>query len=166
MKKFFFESKIVIEKFNKNNLLRISQLINKTNQFNLKTRRMTVIELSEWVSLKENFLWSYRVLDKFGDHGLTGIGSFTINGQDIIVEDFVLSCRVLGYGIENAILCHLIKESRKLNKQNLIIELLKTEKNDPIEKFLNQSELFKINNNSYLWDLNKDIRFPKTIQII
>jgi FkbH-like protein len=164
--KVFFESKIVIEKFNKNNLLRISQLINKTNQFNLKTRRMTVIELSEWVSLKENFLWSYRVLDKFGDHGLTGIGSFTINGQDIIVEDFVLSCRVLGYGIENAILCHLIKESRKLNKQNLIIELLKTEKNDPIEKFLNQSDLFKVNNNSYLWDLNKDIRFPKTIQII
>ena len=148
-----------------NNHLRITQLLNKTNQFNLRTRRLSSVKLLEWINFKNNHLWSYRVSDKFGDHGLTGIASIRIDNKNIYVEDFILSCRVLGYGIENAILSHLVKESKKLCKTKLVLELNKTKKNYPIEKFLKESSLNQISDKCYEWNLNKNLPFPNLIRV-
>lgn len=161
----FYKSNILIEKFSENNLMRISQLLNKTNQFNLTTRRLSVDNLKNWASLNDNYVWSYRISDEFGDHGLTGIGSFSVRDENIVVEDFVLSCRIIGYGVEHAILCHLIKEAQKLNKKSLILKYYETHRNIPIKQFLDQSELIKVRPGEYFWDLNVGISFPNMMII-
>src|SRR5262249_22053124 len=61
---------VEVEGLSKENLERASQLLNKTNQMNLSTRRLTIAELWEWSQNPENMLLTFRVCDKFGDYGL------------------------------------------------------------------------------------------------
>src|SRR5262249_10510123 len=68
---------VAVESLTVTNLPRVVQLLNKTNQFNLTTRRVTEAELMAWVAEPGRRLWTFRVSDKFGDSGLTGIASLT-----------------------------------------------------------------------------------------
>ena len=67
--------RVRVEELHPSNLQRATQLLNKTNQMNLSTRRMSEAELAAWAEQKHHRLWTVRVSDKFGDAGLTGIVS-------------------------------------------------------------------------------------------
>ena len=86
------------------NLERAAQLMNKTNQMNLSTRRMTPSELMTWSRSDTHRVWTFRVMDRFGDYGLCGVASVVIEGAHARLLDFVLSCRVLGRGVEDVML--------------------------------------------------------------
>ena len=81
-------------------LPRVTQLLNKTNQMNIATRRLTEAELSAWAALPNRELWALSVGDKFGDAGLTGILGLEAVGRICVVTDFILSCRVMGRCVE------------------------------------------------------------------
>jgi FkbH-like protein len=93
------EMKVSVEPLSLNSLDRATQLLNKTNQMNLTTRRLTREELWNWSRQPGNTLMVFRVSDKFGDYGLVGIASLSLQeGARPIagVVDFILSCRVMG----------------------------------------------------------------------
>ena len=92
---------------NASNLPRTTQLLNKTNQMNLRTRRMSEPELMEWSSAKGRELWSVTVSDKLGDAGLTGIVGIETERAVATVTDYVLSCRVMGRRVEAVSYTHL-----------------------------------------------------------
>jgi FkbH-like protein len=71
---------------------------------NLSTRRMSEAELAAWAEPGHRRLWTFRVSDRFGDAGLTGIASIEVHGRMAQIVDFVMSCRVMGRGIEEAML--------------------------------------------------------------
>jgi len=102
-----------IAPFNKQYNERITQLINKTNQFNLTTRRCTELEV-EQMSADSRYITLYgRLRDKFGDNGLIAITAGKIIGQELHIELWLMSCRVLKRGMEDAMLeklCALAKE--------------------------------------------------------
>jgi len=79
-------------------LARISQLLNKTNQFNLTTKRYTQAEVEKM--MREHTVLSFRVKDRFGDMGIVGVMIL----KDCFIDTFLLSCRVLGRGIEERIM--------------------------------------------------------------
>src|SRR5207248_5467611 len=83
---------------------RATQLLNKTNQMNLSTRRMIKEELQNWNQQPENTVLIFRVSDKFGDYGLVGVASFVLRDGNANVVDFVLSCRVMGRKVEETML--------------------------------------------------------------
>ena len=155
-----------VESLNKINLERTTQLLNKTNQMNLTTRRLTETELLKWAELKQNRLWVLRVADKFGDSGLTGIVSCEIKYQEAQIVDFILSCRVMGRKIEETML-HIITDfaqSQGLIKVTAIP--VKTEKNKPCLDFFDKSGfIFDSNDNSYTWLLNKTYPLPDCITL-
>ena len=94
----FLESlniQLTIEKANEFNISRIAQMTQKTNQFNLTTKRYTDSDIHSFVE-KGWDIWCISVADKFGDNGTTGL--IMINGDEI--DTFLMSCRVLGKGIE------------------------------------------------------------------
>ena len=64
---------VTVEPLNHGNLERAAQLINKTNQMNLSTRRLTTAELFAWAEAENHNLWTFRVADRFGEYGLCGI---------------------------------------------------------------------------------------------
>lgn len=96
----FLESldiQITIEAANEFNVSRIAQMTQKTNQFNLTTKRYTDAEVKGFMEAGWK-IWCISVADKFGDNGITGC--VMVNGNEI--DTFLLSCRILGKGIEIA----------------------------------------------------------------
>lgn len=83
-------------------LERVTQLINKTNQFNLTTRRYTLAEVSACAASPEYITLAGRLTDKFGDNGITSAIIGRVSGDVLDIELWVMSCRVFGRGFEQA----------------------------------------------------------------
>lgn len=126
------------EELNELNLNRAEQLLNKTNQMNLRTRRLSKDELKKWSSQKEHWFYVVNVKDIFGDSGITGLLGFhqTKNG-DYFIDDFVMSCRIMGRKIEDQMLDFI---QSKTNRSKLIAEYIPTEKNKPVKEFFEQKK--------------------------
>jgi FkbH-like protein len=161
------DMQIVVEEINEINRQRASQLFNKTNQMNLTTRRMTERELVDWVREKNRRIWTFHVSDKFGDSGLTGLIGIEYDKSEIKVTDFLLSCRVIGRKIEEAMLHIAAEYGRSLNLKRLTACYLATEKNSPCYVFWKQSGLkHDEKTNTFTWDLKKSYPRPDGFKIL
>ncbi len=136
--------KIEIEfnELNEGNLVRAEQLLNKTNQMNLRTRRLSKQELKAWAGQKDHWFYVVQVKDIFGDNGITGLlGFHKTENKEIFMDDFVMSCRVMGRKIEDAMLNFVQEKVQAENGSKLVVEYLKTEKNLPMLEFIERSRL-------------------------
>ena len=149
-----------VRKFTDPDKQRVLQLLNKTNQMNLSTRRMTEQDLLDWLSNEKRILVTFRIKDKFGDSGLTGIGSLELyEDKTARIIDFVVSCRVMGRKIENAMLYILISYCRDKNIKQIFCKYLPTAKNKPCKEFLENESGFFYNRNEDRYDWNLDNLF-------
>jgi FkbH-like protein len=130
------ELRVQATALNAADLPRATQLLNKTNQFNLTTRRLSEDELRTQAEQAGRRVYTYRVSDRFGDYGLTGLASLAMVDGVAQVTDFVLSCRVMGRQVEGAILAHLCGEARRAGCRELIAQHIPTAKNRPCANFL------------------------------
>lgn len=114
---------------------RFSQLCNKTNQFNFTTKRYTEEDLRS-LQNKGAMIKGLRVRDKFGDYGITGlfIGQIA-HSNEAIIDSFLLSCRVLGKGVEYAFLHAIFEKLRKRGVERLKGIYLPTDKNIHVKPF-------------------------------
>lgn len=114
---------------------RIAELTQKTNQFNLTTERYTEDEIREVMDGLR--VYSLSVKDRFGDNGLTGV--CIISQWDVpqyaIISVFLLSCRILGRGIEYAFMDYIMKDLKKLKYLHVYGEYIPTQKNKQVENF-------------------------------
>ena len=119
-------------------LERITQLINKTNQFNLTTIRRSADQVRALTNSARHRVFGVRVSDKFGDYGLTGvvIGEIQADSRQFVIDTFLLSCRVLGRGVETALLAALAQEARMDAADDLVASFIPSAKNAPASTFL------------------------------
>lgn len=158
--------KVKIEPLKTSNLERVIQLLNKTNQMNLTTRRMTETELLEWVRQKKRKIWTLRVLDKFGDYGLTGILSVEINGNKGRIVDFVLSCRVMGRKVEETMVNIAYKYAKSAGVDELYAKYIPTKKNKPCFDFWKKSGFtYNEDTNIFFWDMKKNYPLPDCVKV-
>jgi FkbH-like protein len=158
-------TQVSIELLNQENLPRVTQLLNKTNQMNLRTRRLASTELASWAAQGHCRLFAFRVADKFGDSGLTGILGLEAHGDALHITDFILSCRVMGRRIENAMISLGAEYGRSRGLKRLRAEYLKTEKNKPCLDFFQQSGLRHAADDSFTWDLSEPYPLPHHLQV-
>lgn len=116
---------------------RVTQLINKTNQFNLTTRRKTSAEVVELCSRPSWTVLAVRVADRFGDYGLVGVVLLQKAEKIIEIETLLMSCRVLGRGVEEAIFAKIADIARASGADEIVGEYIPTKKNAMV------SELYK-----------------------
>ncbi len=117
-------------------LPRIAQLINKTNQFNLTTRRTTEAEIQAKVDDPASWaVYSATVRDRFGDSGLTGVAVVHKTGNMWEIDSFLLSCRVMSRGIEQALVNYIAKRARQAGADTLRGLFIPTAKNTPAADF-------------------------------
>ena len=133
------ELTVEISRANDSTVPRISQLTQKTNQFNLTTKRYSEEEIRSFMNSPNYVVKSLRVWDKFGDYGLTGVVITRDDGQERIIEEFLLSCRVLGKNVEFSVLSQLIDDTKKDGIKTLIGLFEKTSKNIPAERFYKEA---------------------------
>ncbi len=136
-------------------LARVAQLINKTNQFNLTTRRYTEQQLWELVSSPDWRCFSIRVRDRFGDNGLVGVAITQRRDETSEIDTLVLSCRVIGRTVETAFLSFLVDHARKQGAERLQGWFLPTKKNAPARDFYPDHgfRLLEDNGQGALWEL-------------
>ena len=117
-------------------LQRIVQLINKTNQFNLTTRRHDEGEVQAIMAEPGSVTLQLRLLDRFGDNGIIGIviGRMEDAGSDMVVDTWLMSCRVLGRQVEQASLNLLAEQARLAGAKRLIGQYRPTPKNDMVRE--------------------------------
>ncbi len=133
------DMKIKIEELNEANLVRTTQLFNKTNQLNLSTRRLSEVELVAWAEADDHKLWTCRVSDKFGDLGLVGIISLERDQQTGRIVDFVLSCRAMGRKVEETMVHTVLDYAKALGLDTVQAIYHPTAKNKPCLDFWQQS---------------------------
>ena len=156
--------KVKIKKSSDFLIPRISQLTLKTNQFNLTTKRYQEEEIRDFSS-NENFeVGCAQVTDKFGDNGITGVYIVKKNEKSWLIDTFLLSCRVMGRGIEDAILSQILKNAKKNGIKEIKAEFIPTEKNKPSENFLADFG-FKKQDNFWVYNLNNDVKSPKHLKV-
>jgi FkbH-like protein len=116
-------------------LSRAVQLLAKTNQFNLTTRRHSAAEIEEFASRSGGQAVVVRVRDRFGDAGVVGLALARNQGDSCYIDSLLLSCRVIGRGIETALLAYLGQHARLTGAGRLVGEFIATKKNAPCANF-------------------------------
>lgn len=114
---------------------RLSQLTQKTNQFNFTTKRRSEAELRALA--KEGVqLLCVHVSDRFGDYGLVGLTIFSFGEYTVSVDSFILSCRVLGRGVEHSVMRRFAEEAKANELSSIDLLLSPTAKNKPALAFI------------------------------
>lgn len=153
---------------------RLSQLTQKTNQFNTTTIRLSSDQMSQLIkNSKNNTDVIYcRAKDKFGDMGIIGLAIISICDDKVVLKNLLFSCRALGRFIENAFLQHLFKYMLNKNIFNIECDFILNKNNKIAYDFLikNNFKLINLKKNNYIFkkkinklDLDKKFNLIKTI---
>jgi FkbH-like protein len=154
--------------FSIDNFDRIVQLTNKTNQFNLTTKRMTLKEIKA-ISKNPKFITITADLsDKFGENGIVTILVGKIKNDVININQWLMSCRVFNRKLEFAVFDHLVKFCRKKGIKKILGSYVKTTKNSIVENFFKTLMFKQItkNNNGSKWSYNIPKKYTNINKII
>ncbi|HEY0779490.1 MAG TPA: HAD-IIIC family phosphatase [Gemmatirosa sp.] len=121
------------------NAPRATQLLNKTNQLNLSTRRLSEPEFLAWAAEPGHEVWAAHVGDRFGDAGLTGLLGLERDGDTCRIVDFVLSCRVMGRKVEDTLAHFAVERAQTLGAAHVVARYRPTPKNAPCLTFWRSS---------------------------
>jgi FkbH-like protein len=131
------ETRVLIKPASPELLARVHQLFSKTNQFNLTSRRYTLRQLQDAAASESSVLLTAHAADRFGDLGwIAAVLVRNIGAPEVHIDNFVLSCRVMGRAIESAILNRIKQLAFEANGAEAITaEFLPTAKNVPVREF-------------------------------
>ncbi len=150
---------------------RVVQLIGKTNQFNLTTRRYTDAEVRQFREDKDAIVYSMAVADKYGDEGVVGVAIVKINGDDWLIDSLLMSCRVIGRSVETALLARIVADARAAKAKRIIGEYIPTKKNPPAADLYEKHGFEKSaesDGNETIWALNLEtdtVEVPEWIEL-
>lgn len=119
----------VISEFTPVDVPRISQLINKSNQFNVTTRRRTEAEVEALLSDPDYYAFSVRLADKFGDNGLISVVIVKVEKETAIVDTWLMSCRVLKRQMEDEVANEIVRLAKQRGCTTVIGHYIPSEKN-------------------------------------
>jgi FkbH-like protein len=117
------------------NIVRIVQLMGKTNQMNMSNRRLTENQIRNETDSKGYIFYSVSAADKFGHYGIIGVVSYSVENSICTIKDLLFSCRILGRKIEHKVVLDLLNSLPNPVKF-IAFEFVSTEKNQPMSNFL------------------------------
>jgi FkbH-like protein len=121
--------KAVIRPFVEADLDRITQLVNKSNQFNLTTVRLSRTQVEELMLDSEVLTATVRLTDRFGDNGLIGVLFARRESDALRIDEWLMSCRVLKRGVEQLLCNYLVEQARLRGVKVLLGRYVPTAKN-------------------------------------
>jgi FkbH-like protein len=124
-----------IRRFDALSRSRIAQLINKTNQFNLTTRRYTEADVAAIEADPSKYELQVRLSDRFGDNGMISVIVFDISGEEWVCDTWLMSCRVIGRRVEELVLDVIAAAAREAGARRLLGDYIPTAKNRLVETF-------------------------------
>lgn len=141
-------------------IARIAELSMKSNQFNLTTRRYSVAEVTHMMQAPECAVYSLVVADKFGNAGLTGVVALRYADGVAHVDNFFMSCRVIGRGVEMSIWTRIAADAAKRGCTELRAVFIPSAKNAQVADFYDRLGL------SLIADTGEGIRRYSTVTTV
>jgi FkbH-like protein len=126
------EMKAEVDCLNNGNLSRVVQLLHKTNQFNVTTRRHTEQFVTAMMNNPDWLTYAVRLKDKFGDNGIVLIALVEVKGSDAMLDTFLMSCRVIGRTLEETVIGIIADDLRGRGVEVLHAEYIPTAKNQMV----------------------------------
>lgn len=157
------EMKAIISPFESVYMARIAQLTNKSNQFNLTTRRYTQAEIED-IAQDASYITLYgKLIDKFGDNGVVSVIIGNIKDNICHVDLWIMSCRVLKRDMEYAMMDRLVEKCRALNIDEIRGYYYPTAKNKMVKDFYGMQGFDKISeddegNSEWSFIINEDYK--------
>lgn len=160
------ETQIEVSCLNDYNAARYIQLLNKTNQYNLKTRRLDAPSFKNWADQECNHSYVLSLKDKYGKMGIIALLGYTVTQENMEIEDFVLSCRVAERSVEETMVYILSQHAKKYAVERINLQAIPTTRNTPLMNFLHASNNIEpIGNDSFVINTKSEIPCPDGISI-
>lgn len=160
---------MVVEPVSSFTLPRIAQLTQKTNQFNMTTRRYSEADIKRFSDDPQYGIWSFRLSDNFGDSGIIAVLITEKQKEALRVDTFLMSCRVLGRKVEDAIFSFLQHQAADQGKKTILGEFFVTEKNAPAKTFYSDRkfQLKKDQDGHQIWhyEVATPLPYPEEIKM-
>jgi FkbH-like protein len=160
------DMRLTLQPFDDTGRARIAQLINKSNQFNLTTRRYTEADVARLQRDPDAFTLQVRLADTFGDNGMISVLICRRVDDTWDIDTWLMSCRVLGRKVEQAVLTELVEQARARGVRKLVGVYLPTEKNKLVEKHyenLGFGLLEHIESGGARWQLDVEASAPQAL---
>ena len=138
---------VKLERFSPFNLPRIAQLIQRSNQFNLMTRRYGEAACEAMMRDKSFAPLTLKLSDKFGDYGLISVVVLKPAGEDLEIDEYLMSCRVLQRGVESFAMNNIFAYARSLGARRVVGHFIPTAKNDMVKDFFRNFGFEKVQDN-------------------
>lgn len=129
------EMELLISRADDYSIPRIAQLTQKTNQFNLTTKRYSEADINRFVNSKDYDVFYARLKDKFGDNGIVGVAILEYAGDNCVIDSFLLSCRIIGRGIEGLFLRECVRRAKQRGLKKIMGVFIPTRKNAQVQHF-------------------------------
>lgn len=148
-------------------LERIAQLTNKSNQFNLTTRRYSPAEIEEAARDPKKIALYGKLSDRFGDNGVIAVTIGSVEGETLSIELWLMSCRVLKREMELAMLDETVRRARERGVQKIVGTYYPTAKNGMVKNLYGDFGFTKMSEDETktVWELNITDYAPKTAHI-
>ena len=141
----------------------MAQLTQKTNQFNLTTKRYTTADIQSY--LDNDFVFSFSATDKLGDSGVVGMIIIRKEDEKATIDTLLLSCRILGRRIEEAFFIEILDFLQENNFKKVVGEYIPSQKNQMTKNFYANFNFSEVEENKFELDLttynSKKINFIK-----
>jgi FkbH-like protein len=159
------QTRMRVDKVSDSNIARVAQLFNKTNQLNLSTRRMSEREILDWQLAPNQQMLAVSVSDHFGDLGLVGIVGLEVQGVEGKLVDYILSCRVMGRKVEEALLYVASDQLFQSGADVVTIQYLPTERNRPTLDVLHKAGVVETQPNTFKIERASPLLPPASVAI-
>jgi FkbH-like protein len=160
------EIEVAIEPATPFSVPRIAQLTQKTNQFNMTTRRYTDAQIQEAARDPGRAVFAVSSKDRFGDNGIIGVFILSFAGDECRIDAFLLSCRVIGRGIERAMMAYIADVARARRSRRIVAEFTATAKNQPAAGFYEGIGFVKDGDVLLHCEVGKDtLPYPMTVRV-
>jgi len=133
-------------------LQRFVQLINKSNQFNLRTQRYSEADITDMKQDDAKRLLYVELTDKFSEYGIISCIILEKRGSECFIDTWLMSCRVLKRGVEYLALNEVVKAAKEMGCDKIVGEYIATKKNKMVEKFYPSLGFIEISENLYSLD--------------
>ena len=131
------EMKLTIYQDNESIIERTAQLSQKTNQFNLTTKRYTEKDINDFIYRKDSKVITFSVSDRYGNNGITGLAiiNFNLDQQSAEIDTFLMSCRIIGRNIEYVVFDNIVDYINNKNIKTIKAKYVKSSKNEQVKNF-------------------------------
>ena len=152
-------------------LERVAQLTQKTNQFNMTTKRYSIQQIKKMVEDPGWSVFAFRIRDRLGDNGIVGVTIVSHKGEEFEIDTFLMSCRVIGRTVETAMLDIVVGEVIRQGVNRITGWIFPTKKNIPARDFYRKHgfSLVEEKEGAVRWELglsDNKIECPQWIKVV